>query len=164
MKKVKIIDGIYGYRTDGAKRPKPVEYGGVVTVPDVEAARLIKLGVGEIIPELPKYPMYETVDNVATPSSSVTDVGVEDNRSSGEDVSEGIEVSDTLDIVDGHFTTDSLMTMTRADMEKLAADLGIDVSKCKNKGEVASLLAEMEFDTDEESETPPDLGVEAPVE
>ena len=164
MKEVKIIDGVYGYRPDGAKRPKPVGYGGVVTVSDEEAERLVKLGVGKIMPELPKYPMDETIDDVATPSSSVTDVGVEDNQSSEEDVSEGVEISDTLAIVDRHFTTDSLMTMTRANMEKLAADLGIDVSKCKNKSEIASLLAEVELDTDEESETPPDRGAEAPVE
>lgn len=164
MKEVKIIDGVYGYRPDGAKRPKPVEYGGVVTVPDEEAERLVELGVGKIILELPKHPMGETIDDVATPSSSVTDVGVEDNQSSEENVSEGVEISDTLDIVDGHFITESLMTMTRADMEKLAADLNIDVSKCKNKSEIASLLAEVELETDEENENPPDLGAEAPVE
>lgn len=47
MKEVKIICGTYGYRPDGAKRPKPVKYGGVVTVPDEEAERLVKLGGGK---------------------------------------------------------------------------------------------------------------------
>lgn len=164
MKKVTIICGTYGYRPDGAKRPKPVGYGGVVTVSDEEAERLVKLGVGKIMPELPKYPMDEAIPDVATPSSSITNVGVEDDKPSEENVTEGVGISDTLAIVDRHFTIDSLMTMTRANMEKLAADLGIDVSKCKNKSEIASLLAEVELDADEESETPPDLGAEAPVE
>lgn len=108
--------------------------------------------------------MDEAIPDVATPSSSITNVGIEDDKPSEENVTEGVKISDTLNIVDRHFTTDSLMTMTRANMEKLAADLGIDVSKCKNKSEIASLLAEVELDADEESETPPDLGAEAPVE
>lgn len=77
------------------------------------------------------------------------------------------EADDTLEIVEGHFTTDSLLTMTRAGMEKLAADLGVDVSKCKNKLEVAELLASIDVTPDDsakgETDNPPDLDAAPPV-
>lgn len=46
----------------------------------------------------------------------------------------------------GHMTAESLMQMTRTNMEALAEDLGLDVKKCKNKAEIASLLAQVEID------------------
>lgn len=80
---------------------------------------------------------------------------------------ETIEAEDSLEIVEGRFTTDSLLTMTRAGMEKLAADLGVDVSKCKNKLEVAELLASIEVTPDDSTkggiENPPDLDAALPV-
>ena len=73
------------------------------------------------------------------------------------------EAPDTLDIVDGHFTIESLMELSRADMEKLAADMGVDVKKCRNKSEIAALLAAVEVQADGDGEAPPELGAEAPV-
>ena len=50
-------------------------------------------------------------------------------------------------------------------MEKLAGDLGVDVSRCKNKGDIADLLVEVEVEAPPEAggEAPPELGAEAPV-
>ena len=48
------------------------------------------------------------------------------------------------------------MRLTRAEMEQLAADLTVDVSKCRNKGEIAALLAEAEVHADDD-DTLPDL-------
>lgn len=73
--------------------------------------------------------------------------------------------AETLDIVDRHFTRESLMLMRRPDMEKLAGDLGVDVSRCKNKSDIADLLVEVEIEVQNETggEAPPELGAEAPV-
>lgn len=73
------------------------------------------------------------------------------------------EADDTLEIVDGHFTTESLMGLSRANMEKLAANLGVDVKKCRNKSDIAALLSAVEVKTDDGGEAPPELGAEGPV-
>nr|WP_300184638.1 hypothetical protein [uncultured Agathobaculum sp.] len=160
MMKVKITSGIYGYRKPGSKRPDPKHAGDVIDLPDEEAMRLEQLKVGVILSAAEEH----HAESVATPSVSQSDGTLGVDKDEDETAADGAVIPDELDIVDGHFTEDSLMTMTCANMEKLAADLGIDVSKCKNKSEIASLLAEVELDADEESETPPDLGAEAPVE
>lgn len=73
--------------------------------------------------------------------------------------------AETVDIIDDHFDRESLMQLTRPQMEKLAGDLGVDVSRCKNKGDIADLLVEVEVAVPAESgsEIPPELGAEAPV-
>lgn len=74
-----------------------------------------------------------------------------------------VETEDTLDVVDGHLTVESLMKLTRTNMEKLAADMGVDISKCRNKTDIATLLAAVEVQTNDGGEAPPELGMEAPV-
>ena len=55
--------------------------------------------------------------------------------------------------------------MTRTQMEKLAGDMGVDVSRCRNKSDIADLLVEVEAEIPAETggEAPPELGAEAPV-
>lgn len=72
----------------------------------------------------------------------------------GEAALDGVGIPDTLDIVEGHFTVDSLMTLTRESMEELARDLGLDSAKCKNKSELAQLLAAVELEPAPEEEDP----------
>ena len=73
--------------------------------------------------------------------------------------------AETVDIVGGHFDREGLMQLTRTQMEKLAGDLGVDVSRCRNKGDIADLLVEVEVEDFAEpgGEVPPKLGAEAPV-
>ena len=65
------------------------------------------------------------------------------------------------------FTIESLMELSRADMEKLAADLGVEVKRTMNKSEIAALLCAV---TDLKSSPAatarplPELGAEGPVE
>ena len=159
MKKVKIIDGIYGYRKPGAKRPDPKYAGDVVDLPDEEAARLELIKVGVILGATGEH----HAETVATPSVGENDGTPGEDKGEGEAAADGAVIPDALDIVDGHFTEDSLMAMTRADMEHLAEDLGVDVSKCKNKGEIAKLLAAVELELDGDEEDEPDLGAAPPV-
>lgn len=159
MMKVKITSGIYGYRKPGAKRPDPKCAGDVVELPDEEAMRLEQLKVGVILGTAEEH----HAETVATPSEGENDGAPGVDKVEDETDADGTVIPDTLNIVDGHFTEDSLMTMTRADMEHLAEDLGVDVSKCKNKGEIAKLLTAVELELDGDEEDGPDLGAAPPV-
>lgn len=162
MKRVKIISGIYGYRPEGAKRPHPVSAGSFVTVSDEEAARLSDIKVGVIVGT--DAPIDEPpVPAVATPPVDTADDGAGENPPEEVGASEGLVVDDAIDIEDGHFTIESLMKLTRPNMEKLAEDLGVDVKKCKNKTEIAAALAAVELEPAETDDEPPAPGVEAPV-
>jgi len=69
-----------------------------------------------------------------------------------------------LDIAGGHYTKDSLLRMTRGEMEKMADALGIDIKGCKNKSDIADRIADVEVAADEQAaEDPPILAVEDPV-
>lgn len=160
MMKVKITSGIYGYRKPGSKRPDPKHAGDVIDLPDEEAMRLEQLKVGVILSAAEEH----HAEPVATPSVSQSDGTLGVDKGEDETAADGAVIPDELDIVDGHFTEDSLMTMTRADMEHLAEDFGVDVSKCKNKGEIAKLLAAVELELNETDEPLTELGAEAPVE
>lgn len=54
---------------------------------------------------------------------------------------------DTLDIVDGHISEKCLEKMTKENLNKLAADLGADVSGCKTKADFVAVLAKVEVQT-----------------
>ena len=152
---------------------------GAITLPATEERRLVARGVAEYATK----PVIGPDTGVATPAED------EDGSSAGETPPEGdpastgqetgesggageetaelqegeAEAPDTLDIVDGHFTIESLMELSRADMEKLAADLGVNVSKCRNKSEIAALLAAVEVHADGDREALPELDAEGPV-
>ena len=63
-----------------------------------------------------------------------------------------------LDIVDGHYTVESLLQLTRKKLDEMADALGVDVAaikKCNNKGDVAALIAAVEVtEGDEEPPAP----------
>jgi len=152
---------------------------GAITLPAAEERRLVARGVAEYVTR----PVIGSDPGVATPEERMDSGGEGDTpperdpastrQETGEsggavenpaELREGeAEAPDTLDIVDGHFTAESLMELSRADMEKLAADMGVDVKNCRNKGEIAALLAAVEVHADNDGETPPALGAEAPV-
>ena len=51
MKKVKIINGVYGARDNKTSRVTPVSIGGTVEVSDEEAARLVGFKVAAYVDE-----------------------------------------------------------------------------------------------------------------
>lgn len=161
--------------TCGTSQGYKTSTDGVLSLPISEEARLVSRGVAAYVTK----PIIGAVPGVATPSGGKENEGAGENPTNtaeasvgaddGEDASdvyEGTtEVDGTLDIVNGHFTRESLLQMRRPDMEKLAGDLGVDVSRCKNKGDIADLLVEVEIDPPAEGggEASPELGAEAPV-
>lgn len=152
---------------------------GAIALPAAEERRLVARGVAEYATK----PVIGPDTGVATPAEGEdgggagetppegdpASMGQETGESNGTDEDTGepqegeAEAPDTLDIVDGHFTIESLMELSRADMEKLAADLGVNVSKCRNKSEIAALLAAVEVHADGDREALPELDAEGPV-
>ncbi|MCI8493978.1 hypothetical protein AALA99_01895 [Anaerotruncus colihominis] len=113
-------------------------------------------------------PIKGSPTGVATTAGGGSDNAPSGNEGEDRCPAEGAEESftdliDTLDIVDGHFTKESLMKMGRKEMEDLAEGLEVDVSKCRNKGEIADLLAAVELQVEEDGGTPPDLTTEEPM-
>ena len=164
MKKIEIINGVYGARNSKTNRVTSIPIGGTVNVTDEEAERLVRLKVAKIIGE------EALAGGVATPpappSGDGAGVNTPDGNGGAEGQENGCEDGDVLEIVDGHYTVKSLLKLERKDMEAFAADLGIDanaVKKCRNKTEVAELIAEIEVADEEDEEDPPALGVENPV-
>lgn len=164
---IRIICG-----TCGTSQGYKTSADGALSLPASEEKRLVSRGVAE----------YVTRPVVASDADSPVDGGngggtgnnppdedppVEGLENGGSDTPAGglPAGAETLDIVDGHFTRESLMQMQRPDMERLAADFGIDASKCKNKGAIADLLVAVEIEdpADGDGEAPPELGAEAPV-
>lgn len=157
MKNVIITSGTYGYKPDGAKHVTPKSRADdPFPLPDAEADRLVALKVAEYVDDI----ISETdASDVATGTEGEN--GGEDggNTSESDDGAEG-EEKDTP-----HLDADDLMEMTRADMDKLAIDMGADpttVKKAKNKAEVAAIIASIEVEPVDDGEEPPDLGTEDP--
>lgn len=147
---------------------------GALTLPAAEERRLVARGVAEYVTR----PIFSPVGGVDTPVEGLNSGGAGINPPAVPPSLEGLENDgsgipgedlsgdeDTLDIVNGHFTADSLLRLTRAGMEELAADLGVDVSRCRNKSEIAALLAQVQVEAPAEDggEAPPELGAEGPV-
>lgn len=167
--------------TCGTSQGYKTKADGALSLPAAEEQRLVRRGVAAYVTK----PIIGPNSGVATPGEGGDDGDRGDNppeldpastgpetgesEDGGEDedtatLQEGeVEASDTLDIVDGHFTRESLLRMQRPDMEKLAADFGIDARKCRNKGEIADLLVAVEVQAEDDGEAPPELGAEAPL-
>lgn len=64
--------------------------------------------------------------------------GAQEGRESqeGQGAAEG-----TLDVVDGHLTRESLETMTKANLEKLAKDMGVEIPRGATKALIIERLA-----------------------
>ncbi len=147
--KVKIICGAYGHRpTDRPGIVKTVRAGQCCEVSDEEAARLVKLGVAA----------YATEEPVATPPDDNVDDGTGTNTPPGDGGTGGLvvvsveelpEAAKSLDIVDGHFTEESLSKLTNADLKTLAIDLGLDPKKCGNKPSLVALILPVNIVDDE---------------
>ena len=162
---IKMICGVC--RVDGTLKRAA---DGPFSLPQEQEVYLVNAGVAEFVPQW-------RPERVATPAEGEDGGGSGvtppegDPASTGQETAElqegEAEAPDTLDIVNGHFTIESLMELSRADMEKLAADLGVEVKRTMNKSEIAALLCavtEFEVQPGGNGEALPELGAEGPVE
>lgn len=156
--------------TCGTSQGYKTKNDGTLTMPAAEERRLVARGVAEYVTK----PIIGPDTGVATPAEGKDGGGAgvtpPENApaSTGQETGElqdgESEAPDTLDIVNGHFTIESLMELSRADMEKLAADLGVEVKRTMNKSEIAALLCAVEVQPGGSGEALPELGAEGPVE
>ncbi|WP_297312565.1 hypothetical protein [uncultured Oscillibacter sp.] len=141
---VKILQGAYGSR-DGKGRVHPIFKGERVEVSDQEALRLVKLGVAEIVgPASPAVAPQTAPDPERMP---------QDTADGGKPVEAPTipvdEPSDSMSVA-------ALERMTKADLEQMAQDMGVDLSGAKNNRERAELIAAAE--AEEGGEVLPELG------
>ena len=159
---IKMICGVC--RVDGTLKRAA---DGPFSLPQEQEVYLVNTGVAEFVPQW-------RPERVATPAEGEDGGGSGETPPEGDPASTGQETAelqegeaeapDTLDIVNGHFTIESLMELSRADMEKLAADLGVEVKRTMNKSEIAALLCAVEVQPGGSGEALPELGAEGPVE
>ncbi len=141
---VKILQGAYGSR-DGKGRVHPIFKGERVEVSDQEALRLVKLGVAEIVgPASPAVAPQTAPD----PERMPQDTAGEETPSGATTAPTG-EPSDSMSVA-------ALERMTKADLEQMAQDMGVDLSGAKNNRERAELIAAAE--AEEGGEVLPELG------
>lgn len=136
---VEMICGAYGAK---GRLIRPAD--GPFSLSAEEEKRLVNRGVARYVREY-----VESVPPVPPPS--------EPEESGGD----APAPEDTLDIVDGHFTPDSLDTMTKAELARLASDLGLDTKGCKNKPDLIRVIAAADVQPDDMEA--PDLAPEGPV-
>ena len=160
---IHIINGTYGFNDDGFIRPK-TRQDDPFEVPDAEAQRLVELGVAEYatnaLASQPE-PAGESAQEAPGVNTSEAEQPAEAPLAPPAETDEPAP-EDCIDIVDGHMTVESLMKLTRADMEALAEDLGLDVKECKNKSEIAALIAQVEVGLDEQHGEGPALSAALP--
>lgn len=155
MARVRIISGTYGYRPPTSKHPVPKRVGDIVTVSDSEAMRLIKLKVAALIDEQPPAaPRDVASDGPGENSESV-------DTAQAKIPPEGNEGADEAGETTGHLDAGQLMELTKAELLKLAGEMGVDVSSSDNKAEIVAAISQTEVTMGDI--VPPDLSAEAPV-
>lgn len=66
----------------------------------------------------------------------------QEGQGAAEDAQEGQGTAEgTLDVVDGHLTREGLETMTKANLEKLAKDMGVEIPRGATKALIIERLA-----------------------
>lgn len=143
---VKIVSGTYGYRNGKRIEPKD-RNSNPFELPDDEAHRLVTLGVAEIVNT-----------RVATPDNDDLETMAGGNMSKGENGENGEENATEETAV---FDEAYLYDMTNAELKDLAANLGINTSRCKVKKDYIDAI--MENEAKEQRGNPPDISTEDPI-
>jgi len=163
MKSIVIRSGVYGFRTETG-RVRPIPKGERVSVPDEEAARLVALGVATFVdgphapPVPPLGPAPSEVSDIhdEEPPAEDGEIASTENDMDSEEAcaDEDGAVSDEEEVASDEEEIARLERMTRAELEQMAQDLGLDATGAKNKHELAVLIAAADFVPD-----PDDAGI-----
>ena len=145
MRNVVIKTGVYG-RRDEKGRVLPVAKGERVTLPAEEAARLVALGVAVYADASTQAPA-SPAGGAGVPSQSTDTLG---GKAPSEAATGGAEGASA----DAEVTR--LERMPKADLERMAQDMGVDTSGAKNKHDLAVLI--VATGAADDSDDLPDLG------
>lgn len=148
--------------TCGTSQGYKTESDGALTLPAAEEKRLVERDVAEYVTR----PIIGPENGVATPPVESGGAGTGTNTPDEEKGPDGPmtisagdlpDIAAGLDIVNGHFTEESLSGLKNAELKALAVDLGLDPGKCGNKAELVALLLPVEI-IDEDDGDAPSLG------
>lgn len=149
--RIQILAGTYGHNVNG--RVRAVRAGDPpIDVPDTIGARLVKVGVAaELVDEVPEGAAVSGGYDVTT--GEVIDADVEAEDEAQEDDAEPVEFP--------AYNAE----MTRAELEAIGAEVGLDPSElkqAKNKAAVIAMLdgAKAEFEAEDEA---PDIDPAAAI-
>lgn len=141
--RIQILAGTYGHNVNG--RVRAVHAGDPpIDVPDTIGARLVKAGVAaELVDEVPEGAAVSGGYDVTT--GEVIDADVEAEDEAQEDDAEPVEFP--------AYNAE----MTRAELEAIGAEVGLDPSElkqAKNKAAVIAMLDEAKAEFEAEDEAP----------
>lgn len=141
--RIQILAGTYGHNVNG--RVRAVRAGDPpIDVPDTIGARLVKVGVAaELVDEVPEGAAVSGGYDVTT--GEVIDADVEAEDEAQEDDAEQVEFP--------AYNAE----MTRAELEAIGAEVGLDPSElkqAKNKAAVIAMLDEAKAEFEAEDEAP----------
>lgn len=148
MRDVVIKTGVYG-RRDEKGRVLPVAKGERVTLSDEEAARLVALDVATYADAPARAPDSPPV----APPVGAESAGASTDTPSGNPSPETATGGETDDPADVEVAR--LERMSKGDLEKMAQDMGVDISGARNNHERAVLIAAASSSDDGDS--PPNL-------
>lgn len=148
MRDVVIKTGVYG-RRDEKGRVLPVAKGERVTLSDEEAARLVALDVAAYA----AVPAESPVVPAAPPPGGDEPEGGNQDAPGGNPGTEAATGGEGDDSAEAEVAR--LERMSKGDLEKMAQDMGVDISGAKNNHERAVLIV---ADGASDDEAPPDLG------
>lgn len=140
--------------TCGTSQGYKTQADGAFSLPVSEEARLVSRGVADYVTE----PIIGANPGIAMPASAL------EGGEAGE--AEGVEAPNGNGV--GHLDEEQLKTMSLNDLKDLAKELGVKTTGLRSIAAYAKAIAAVEVAPGEEiaaedGETPPDLGVEAPV-
>ena len=119
--------------------------------------RLVSLGVAVRV---------EATDHAETSPRADSAVVANAEAPGGASTPAGAEIAAEGDgeATGGHLDPEQLLTMSNAELKKLAEDMGLDASKCRTKAAYIALIVAADVEIEpEDGEAPPDLSAEAPV-
>lgn len=148
MQDVVIKAGVYG-RRDEKGRVLPVAKGERVTLSDEEAARLVALDVAAYA----AIPAQAPDSPPAAPPGGAEPAGASTDTPSGSPATETATGGEEDGSADAEAA--KLEKMSKADLEKMAQDMGVDISGARNNHERAVLIAAASASDDGDS--PPNL-------
>ncbi|MDR1158352.1 MAG: hypothetical protein LBK75_08655 [Oscillospiraceae bacterium] len=148
MKRIKIINGVYGHRLAGTKAVDPKQAGDPpFEVDDGEAERLVSLGVAAYVPAAP----------VATSQEGESDAGATTDPPDESGGTEGTEDP----------PPDYSADMSAEALRDLMSEYGLPVKAGMSKANMVAALdeyfADVDAEEDEDGEGLPDVAPEEPV-
>lgn len=148
--------------TCGTSKGYMTPANGALSLPVEEEARLVRRGVARYV----TVPVVGQAGDVATPTGGEDKDGADKTPPEVETPAEGVEAPNGNGV--GHLDEEQLKTMSLDDLKALAKELGVKTTGLRSIAAYAKAIAAVEVEPGEEiaaedGETPPDLGVEAPV-